>query len=152
HDCPLARRAWLKCDRMLAAGWSAFALWREQFLPTSSDSRGVRHPAERAASAGDRSRHRQPRGCCILYADRIPDSSLGFTLGGTYAAPRRHSPMTTDDILTRAAVGQRLSAEEALGLVDYADPRLLMPVAAASRDRGHGGLVSYSRKVFIPLT
>jgi FO synthase len=60
--------------------------------------------------------------------------------------------MTTDDILTRAAVGQRLSAEEALGLVDYADPLPLMPVAAALRDGGHGGLVSYSRKVFIPLT
>jgi FO synthase len=27
-----------------------------------------------------------------------------------------------------------------------------MPVAAALRDRGHGNLVSYSRKVFIPLT
>ena len=60
--------------------------------------------------------------------------------------------MTTDDILIRAAVGQRLSAEEALGLVDYPDPLPLMPVAAALRDAGHGGLVSYSRKVFIPLT
>src|SRR5262245_16760191 len=28
----------------------------------------------------------------------------------------------------------------------------LMPEAAALRDAGHGGLVSYSRKVFIPLT
>ena len=28
----------------------------------------------------------------------------------------------------------------------------MMPVAAALRDAGHGGLVSYSRKVFIPLT
>jgi FO synthase len=60
--------------------------------------------------------------------------------------------MTTDDTLARAAAGQRLSAEEAVGLVDYADPRPLMPVAAALRDRGHGCLVSYSRKVFIPLT
>jgi FO synthase len=60
--------------------------------------------------------------------------------------------MTTDDTLARAAAGQRLAAEEALWLVDYADPGPLMPVAAALRDRGHGGLVSYSRKVFIPLT
>jgi FO synthase len=60
--------------------------------------------------------------------------------------------MTTDDTLARAAAGQRLSAEDALGLVDYADPRPLMPVAAALRDRSHGGLISYSRKVFIPLT
>src|SRR5947209_15856970 len=27
-----------------------------------------------------------------------------------------------------------------------------MPIAAALRDRGHGNLVSYSKKVFIPLT
>ena len=60
--------------------------------------------------------------------------------------------MTTDDVLIQAAAGQRLSAAEALALVDCADPRPLMPVAAALRDEGHGGLVSYSRKVFIPLT
>ena len=60
--------------------------------------------------------------------------------------------MITDDILRRAAAGQRLSASEALTLIDCADPRPLMPIAAALRDAGHGGLVSYSRKVFIPLT
>src|SRR5712664_779354 len=60
--------------------------------------------------------------------------------------------MTTDDILRRAAAGQRLSASEALALVDCANPRPLMPIAAALRDAGHGSLVSYSRKVFIPLT
>ena len=60
--------------------------------------------------------------------------------------------MTTDDILTRAGAGQRLSASEAVALVDCADPRPLMPIAAALRDAGHGSLVSYSRKVFIPLT
>src|SRR5882724_764782 len=60
--------------------------------------------------------------------------------------------MATDDILTRAAAGRRLSASEALVLADCADPRPLMRIAAALRDAGHGGLVSYSRKVFIPLT
>src|SRR5438128_2875746 len=60
--------------------------------------------------------------------------------------------MTTDDILRRAAAGQRLSVSEALALVDCADPRPLMRIAAALRDAGHSGLVSYSRKVFIPLT
>jgi FO synthase len=60
--------------------------------------------------------------------------------------------MTTDDVLTRAEAGQRLSATEALALADCADPRPLMPIAAAMRDAGHGNLVSYSRKVFIPLT
>src|SRR5207244_2815900 len=57
-----------------------------------------------------------------------------------------------DDILTRVAAGQRLSATDALALAGCADPRLLMPIAVALRDAGHGGVVSYSRKVFIPLT
>src|SRR5271169_4767176 len=82
----------------------SLALWREQFLPTSSGSRRLRHPAEYPASAGDRSRHRQPGGCSILYADPITDPRLGRTLGGTHAARRRFSPMTTDDVLTRRAL------------------------------------------------
>jgi FO synthase len=39
----------------------------------------------------------------------------------------------------------------AAALVD-ADAKLLMRRAAALRDEGHGGIVSYSRKAFIPLT
>jgi FO synthase len=60
--------------------------------------------------------------------------------------------MIIDDVLERAAAGERLSAPEALALADSEDPRPLMRVAATLRDEGHGGLVSYSRKVFIPLT
>ena len=60
--------------------------------------------------------------------------------------------MTTDDVLTRAAAGQRLSAPEALTLADCADPRPLMRSRGGIARRGHGDLVSYSRKVFIPLT
>jgi FO synthase len=59
--------------------------------------------------------------------------------------------MMTDEVLARAAAG-RLSADEALALADCADHRPLLEVAAALRDRGHGDHVSYSRKVFIPLT
>jgi FO synthase len=59
--------------------------------------------------------------------------------------------MTTEEILARAAI-RRLSAEEAQALVDCRDPQPMMRVAAALRDEGHGDLVSYSRKVFIPLT
>src|SRR4029077_9442414 len=55
-------------------------------------------------------------------------------------------------ILDRAASGARLSAEEALAFADMGDLAALMPVAAALRDEGHGNLVSYSKKVFIPLT
>ncbi|HVC55257.1 MAG TPA: 5-amino-6-(D-ribitylamino)uracil--L-tyrosine 4-hydroxyphenyl transferase CofH [Stellaceae bacterium] len=54
--------------------------------------------------------------------------------------------------LDRALAGARLSADEALALVEAADLPPLMQAAAALRDRGHGELVSYSRKVFIPLT
>jgi FO synthase len=58
---------------------------------------------------------------------------------------------TMDAVLARAAQG-RLSAAEALALADYRDPRPLMEVARAVRDEGHGDIVTYSRKVFIPLT
>ncbi len=60
--------------------------------------------------------------------------------------------MTTEGVLEEARTGRRLSADEALTLAEAYDPRPLMRVAAALRDEGHGGLVSYSRKVFIPLT
>jgi FO synthase len=44
------------------------------------------------------------------------------------------------------------SDDEALALADCDDLAGLMAVAAALRDQGHGANVSYSRKVFIPLT
>src|SRR5919108_4387974 len=59
---------------------------------------------------------------------------------------------TTDRVLARAQAGERLSPPEALALADRADLHSLMQIAAALRDEGHGDLVSYSRKVFIPLT
>jgi len=42
--------------------------------------------------------------------------------------------MTTADVLTRAAAGQRLSAAEALALADCTDLYPLMRVAAALRE------------------
>jgi FO synthase len=60
--------------------------------------------------------------------------------------------MTTDEIVLRVEAGRRLSAAEALALADHSDLQSLMRVAAALRDKAHGDLVSYSRKVFIPLT
>jgi FO synthase len=59
--------------------------------------------------------------------------------------------MTMHEIL-HAKAERRLSAAEALALADCADLRPLMEAAAALRDAAHGNLVSYSRKVFIPLT
>ncbi len=48
--------------------------------------------------------------------------------------------------------GESLSDEQALSLSDLDATDALAAVAAVLRDRGHGGLITYSRKVFIPLT
>ena len=56
--------------------------------------------------------------------------------------------------IARAADGQRLSEREALELA-LEDPSALNELTAAARslrDRAHGNVISYSRKVFIPLT
>src|SRR4051794_13266331 len=45
-----------------------------------------------------------------------------------------------------------LTAEAAYELVELTDLAPLLRAAAARRDREHGAAVSYSRKVFIPLT
>ncbi|MCH8002287.1 MAG: 5-amino-6-(D-ribitylamino)uracil--L-tyrosine 4-hydroxyphenyl transferase CofH [Proteobacteria bacterium] len=46
----------------------------------------------------------------------------------------------------------RLSRDQALALAERGDLEALMAEARALRDRGHGPVVTYSRKVFIPLT
>ena len=48
--------------------------------------------------------------------------------------------------------GGELPDDEALALADGADLAELMKRAAGLRDEGHGNAVTYSRKVFIPLT
>jgi len=55
-------------------------------------------------------------------------------------------------ILMKADKGGALSADEALTLAGCDELPRLMEIAARLRDEGHGPLVSYSRKVFIPLT
>ena len=44
------------------------------------------------------------------------------------------------------------SPEVALALAEVTDTQKLSQLAAQLRDKGHGNLVSYSRKIFIPLT
>jgi 7,8-didemethyl-8-hydroxy-5-deazariboflavin synthase CofG subunit len=58
------------------------------------------------------------------------------------------------DILDRALVGKRLSDDDAIALIECPDSDLdaLMSVAAELRDRGKGRDVTYSRKVFLPVT
>ena len=55
-------------------------------------------------------------------------------------------------ILRRATEGGLPTELEALSLADYDDTRSLADVAAALRDDGFLNLVTYSKKVFIPLT
>jgi FO synthase len=50
-----------------------------------------------------------------------------------------------------AAIGERATAEQAMALLDT-DWRSFAPAAAERRDTGWGSLITYSRKVFIPLT
>ena len=60
--------------------------------------------------------------------------------------------MISSEVLARAEAERALSRAEALALADCSDAGRLMRIAAGLRDEGHGDLVSYSRKVFIPLT
>ncbi|MCC6779437.1 MAG: 5-amino-6-(D-ribitylamino)uracil--L-tyrosine 4-hydroxyphenyl transferase CofH [Hyphomicrobiales bacterium] len=55
-------------------------------------------------------------------------------------------------LLMRIADGHAPTDEEALALAECEDLAALMECAGALRDQAHGALVSYSRKVFIPLT
>jgi 7,8-didemethyl-8-hydroxy-5-deazariboflavin synthase CofG subunit len=59
-----------------------------------------------------------------------------------------------DRVLERVAEGRTPSAAEATALLDTPDHRLpaLLDAAAALRDRGHGRRITFSAKVFIPLT
>lgn len=58
----------------------------------------------------------------------------------------------TADLLGRALAEEPLSDSDALHLLEGANTRELLAAASALRDRGKGHDVSYSRKVFIPLT
>lgn len=59
---------------------------------------------------------------------------------------------STRTILDRALDGLLPAEAEALALADETDLGPLLETAAALRDRAHLNVISYSRKVFIPLT
>ena len=60
--------------------------------------------------------------------------------------------MTKDSILDSAASGDRLDEEQALALAGFEDTGALMAAARCRRDRRSGDVVTYSPKIFIPLT
>ncbi len=55
-------------------------------------------------------------------------------------------------LLARILDGHHVSADEARSLADVDDTRALADVAAVLRDRGFANVITYSKKVFIPLT
>src|SRR6185312_5264665 len=74
--------------------------------------------------------------------NEMPPASLAMIESG--ASWRR--------VLARAETGAGLSRDEALLLMQEAELEPLMSAAAHLRDRAKGRTISYSRKVFIPLT
>jgi FO synthase len=61
-------------------------------------------------------------------------------------------PYGMDVALERGIEGSGLSREDALSLMEEGPLQTLLETAAAVRDRSKGRTVSYSKKVFIPLT
>src|SRR4051812_35295955 len=71
------------------------------------------------------------------------------------ASYARHDPDTASRIalaLARGAGGKGLSREDALLLLEEAPLDALLFTASSLRDRLKGRIISYSKKVFIPLT
>lgn len=63
-------------------------------------------------------------------------------------------PAPIAEILERASVGDRLSEHDAIALIECDDRDLtpMMAAAARMRDRAKGREITYSRKVFLPVT
>lgn len=57
-----------------------------------------------------------------------------------------------EQLLANAASGKHLRDADIIHLAEKADSSLLQITAAEIRDRGHHNVISYSRKVFVPLT
>src|ERR1700686_1611867 len=61
-------------------------------------------------------------------------------------------PYHMDSALERGLEGRVIARKDALSLMEEAPLEILLQAAASVRDRFKGNSVSYSRKVFIPLT
>jgi FO synthase len=67
-------------------------------------------------------------------------------------APLAAARYSADAALARAEAGYVITRDDALELIENADLHPLLQLASRMRDRGKGRIVSYSKKVFIPLT
>ncbi|MFZ0888871.1 MAG: 7,8-didemethyl-8-hydroxy-5-deazariboflavin synthase CofG [Candidatus Binataceae bacterium] len=74
--------------------------------------------------------------------------------GQVFSAASAPKAGPTRDILDRALAGMRLTQPDAIALIECLDRELPMMLEAASefRDRAKGRQVTYSRKVFLPVT
>ena len=70
----------------------------------------------------------------------------------TRDVPEIAIPYRVETALERGIEGRGLAREDALSLMQEGPLEALLATAAAVRDRFKGRSVSYSRKVFIPLT
>ena len=57
-----------------------------------------------------------------------------------------------NDILQKVTRGFRLEDDEALSFAQFDDLKRLLPAATELRDRQFGEVITYSKKIFIPLT
>jgi FO synthase len=82
--------------------------------------------------------------------------SFGLASTGDFSKgipmPNVAIPYQIDSALELGLEGRGIGREDALSLMDQAPLRTLLQTAASVRDRFKGNSVSYSRKVFIPLT
>jgi FO synthase len=67
-------------------------------------------------------------------------------------APLAAARYSADAAMARAEAGHPLTRADALELIECADLQPLLQLASQVRDRGKGRVVSYSKKVFVPLT
>ncbi|MEC9248500.1 MAG: hypothetical protein VX986_05730, partial [Pseudomonadota bacterium] len=57
-----------------------------------------------------------------------------------------------NDILQKVTRGFRVEDDEALSFAQFDDLKRLLPAATELRDRQFGEVITYSKKIFIPLT
>jgi len=78
-----------------------------------------------------------------------PDTPLHHLLRSTRTVVE---PATPDRVLREALAGRPITQQEAGVLAEHTSLETLMDAAAQIRDRGFGPVVTYSRKIFLPLT
>src|SRR6266849_5151444 len=75
-----------------------------------------------------------------------------MTTGGTGAGQARASAQIVEETLGRARKGREIEREAVLLLAAEAPLETLLAAASEVRARGKGNVVSFSKKVFIPVT